>query len=248
MGLSSNSIIHFTKTSKALKGILEDNFRLAYCLEQIEIGGHSIEFAVPMVSFCDIPLSEIKSHINKYGKYGIGLTKEWAQNKKLNPVLYIDNKSSLSYSYLTIYKEYIINFKKTSDILDKKEKSIVDILRYIKNYQNKLVRGRKTFKEYRFSDEREWRYLIDFNEPANFILAKEVYTTKVQKEIANKNIRKYRLEFTPNDIKYIIIQRDSEISEFLDVLEYSKGNKYSYNDVKRLMTRIITTEQIMEDF
>jgi hypothetical protein len=96
MGLSSNSIIHFTNSKESLIGILNDNFKLFYCKENIIIGNRTFEFAVPMVSFCDIPLSEVKAHIEKYGKYGIGLTKEWAEKQKLNPVLYIEKDSFLS--------------------------------------------------------------------------------------------------------------------------------------------------------
>ncbi len=249
MGLSSNSIIHFTNSKESLKGILRENFRIFYCLEQVIIGNYGpIEFAVPMVSFCDIPLSEVKSHIKKYGAYGIGLTKEWAERQKLNPVLYVEKDSLLSRSYLTIYKEYLIDTKKTIAGSENKEKCIADILRYIKNYQNDLVKGGEIYKNYRFSDEREWRYVLEFNEKIEFILNKTNFDTDEKKQNANKIIENYRLEFNPNDIKYVIIQDDSEIPEFLDVLKTSKGNKYSYNDVERLMTRLITTEQIIGDF
>lgn len=249
MGLSSNTIIHFTNAKESLKGILRDNFKLYFSLEQVVIGGKGpLEFAVPMVSFCDIPLSEVKTHISKYGAYGIGLTKEWAERQKLNPVLYVEKDSFLSRSYLNVYKEYLLDSGKLLTDLDNKEKSIADILRYIKNYQNDLTRGGQVYKDYRFSDEREWRYVIDFKENKDFLLAKSFYDTDEKKKKANNKIEKFRLEFTPNDIKYVIIQNESEIPEFLDLLKTSKGNKYSYNDVERLMTRLITTEQIIGDF
>lgn len=89
MGLSSNSIIHFTNSSEALKGILRNNFRITYCKETIQLDKQTVTFHVPMVSFCDIPLFEIKNHIDSYGNYGLGLTKEWAIKNKLNPVIYI---------------------------------------------------------------------------------------------------------------------------------------------------------------
>ncbi len=249
MSLSSNTIVHFTNSKESLKGILRDNFKIFYCMEQLSIGGREpIEFAVPMVSFCDIPLSQVKSHIVKYGAYGIGLTKEWAEKQKLNPVLYVEKDSLLSRSYATAYKEYLVDPGKYIKDLDLKERSLADIMRYMKNYQNDLIRGGKVYKNYRYSDEREWRYVIDFNEDIRFLLDISSYNTDEKKILANETLEKYRLEFTPNDIKYVIIQDESEISEFLDVLKTSKGNKYSYNDVERLMTRIITTEQIISDF
>ena len=85
MGLSPSTLFHFTSKS-GLKGILKDNFKLKYCLEKINHREKPVEIAIPMVSFCDIKISEIKEHIEKYGYYGIGLSKKWAFEKGLNPV------------------------------------------------------------------------------------------------------------------------------------------------------------------
>ncbi len=245
MSLSSNSIIHFTNNKDALKGILTDNFRLSYCSEKVNLNEATIEFAAPMVSFCDIPLSQVKNHITKYGAYGIGLTKEWAEKQKLNPVIYIEKNSTLANSYLKIYTEYIVNSKKDLLSIDEKEKSIIDILRYIKNYQDDLTRGGTVHKNYRFSDEREWRYVLDYNKKAQYIYALD---SNFNKETANQSLVDDRLTFEPNDIKYVIIERESEIPEFLNLFRDAKGKNYSFHDVERLMTRIITTEQIVEDF
>ena len=137
MSLSSNSIIHFTNTKEKLQGILKSNFKIKYCKESIDFkDGGPVSFYVPMVSFCDIPLSEVKNHISKYGPYGIGLTKKWAEKNLLNPVLYLDKKSSLARSYWNLYDEYIL--KKHKDIdwvkLTDAEISILNLLRYMKNY------------------------------------------------------------------------------------------------------------------
>ena len=249
MGLSSNSIIHFTKEKEFLIGILQNNFKIHYCLEKLFIGDGSLEFAVPMVSFCDIPLSEVKIHLENYGPYGIGLTKEWAARQKLNPVLYIEKDSYLSASYYSAYDSYIETQNKNISEMAAHEKSMADILRYMKNYQGNLTRNRKnTIPDYRFSDEREWRYVIDFNEETEMFLSPDEYTTPEQKAQENDLIKDFRLEFTPNDIKYIIIEKEDEIIDFLNILRGAKGDKFSHNEVERLTTRIITTEQLMTDF
>lgn len=246
MSLSSNTIIHFTKTSDALKGILQENFKIKYCLESIFLDS-DLDYAAPMVSFCDIPLSQIKDHIGKYGAYGIGLTKEWAQKNKLNPVIYMQANSllakSINENYLEITTDEFVEWK----TLSTNQKNWLNILRYVKNYEADLSRGGEVIKNYRFSDEREWRYSPTYEDCIEMAINADAYKSEEQKNIINKGIENLRLEFEPNDIKYIIIERESEISEFLEILKKSKGNKYSYNDVERLMTRIITSEQIKTD-
>lgn len=243
MALSSSAVIHFTQSKKALEGILSDNFRLSYCKEKIVLENKLLEFLVPMVSFCDIPLSQIKEHIDNYGSYGIGLTKEWAERKKLNPVLYVEKNSFLSASIRKILLEYLKNTQKTLQTFDEKEKAILDVIRYMKNYQDDLIRGDKTIPNYRFSDEREWRYVLNYLE-----LEQPLHSAQEDKSILNSKISEKRLEFEPNDIKYVIIDNENEISDFLQILRNAKGKNYTHSDVERLMTRIITTEQIRKDF
>ncbi|MGK0256413.1 MAG: hypothetical protein ACI81I_001030 [Arcobacteraceae bacterium] len=245
MGLSSNSIIHFTNKKEYLQGILENNFQLSYCKEEFHYKDKCVPFYVPMVSFCDIPLSEMKNHIDSYGSYGIGLSKEWANRHKLNPVLYISKNSSLSNSYDTIFKKYIMDAAKTMSTLDDNEKSLVDILRYMKLYQNKLVRANgETIDNYRFSDEREWRYVLDYNKGVKFLIG----ANNFNKDSDNKMLLGHTLDFEPNDIKYIIVEQETEIQEFISFLKDKKGNKFPYHDIERLTTRIITVDQIKNDF
>ena len=226
MGLSSNSIIHFTNTKEKLKGILTENFKIKYCREEITFSDEiQVSFAAPMVSFCDIPFSEVKNHISNYGPYGIGLTKEWAERNGLNPVLYLDKKSSLAKSYWSIYDNYLLQSKKKIIELNLEENSMLDLLRYMKNYQNDLVRAGNVIRNYRFSDEREWRYVPTISEDYFMVLDAASYDTEEKKIAENNKLINLRLEFEPNDIKYIIIENDTELSEFLDILRTSKGKK-----------------------
>lgn len=253
MALSSNSIIHFTNTKEALKGILENNFNLKYCKEHIEIEDAEFDLGVPMVSFCDIPLSEVKDHISKYGSYGIGLTREWAIRNGLNPVLYLEKHSRLGQSLDKLY-DCLIEEEENTPIgeIPDESKAAHDLFRYIKNYEADLVRRGNVIRDYRFSDEREWRYVPCYTEKLAMILSRDVILGKNSeaseyKQKCEEDLKAYSLDFQPNDIKYIIIENDSEISEFVDLLRRAKGNKYSYNDIERLMTRILTTEQIISD-
>jgi len=79
MAISTNSILHYTKSIEALKGILSEGFKIKYCSEKLILTtgkGNGSFAAHPIISFCDIPLSNSARHFKSYGKYGIGLTKK----------------------------------------------------------------------------------------------------------------------------------------------------------------------------
>lgn len=245
MALSSNSIIHFTGKKAALRGILEGNFKIKYCREAIKFTNSAPSLGVPMVSFCDIPLSEVKEHIGKYGNYGIGLTKEWAARKKLNPVMYLQAGSLLSESLRQILVRR--HHKKRESI--EEDEALINIARYSKNYEGDLDRiGKPTIVNYRYSDEREWRYVPPLSDAQELILSEIILSNADEKKKADRALSDLRLVFEPDDIRYIIIKDESEIGYFIDVLRRAKGKTYPAHDIERLSTRILTTSQIITDF
>jgi hypothetical protein len=97
--LSSNTLFHFTGKANYLVSILLEGFKPRYCLEDFKmfefvLGKDSTDWAVPMVCFCDIPLSKVKDHVGKYGNFGIGLTKEWGISNGVSPLIYVNDKSA----------------------------------------------------------------------------------------------------------------------------------------------------------
>ena len=136
MGLSPSTLFHFT-SKKGLKGILQNNFKVKYCLEEIDNDEKPVEIAIPMVSFCNIKISEITEHIEKYGYYGIGLSKEWAFEKNLNPVIYMNSKSSLCSNLLSSIRK----IRTAEKIISSDYFNIANIIRYTKIYEGKLPRS-----------------------------------------------------------------------------------------------------------
>ena len=249
MALSSNTLIHITKNKTSLKGILSNDFKIKYCLEKTRSASFDYIFGVPMVSFCDIPLSQVKNHIKSYGSYGIGLSREWAIKNGLNPVLYIEENSVLAEHTFDVLYDKVLENKKVEELTET-ELALADFFRYTKNYQGELKRNGKLIKkDYRFSDEREWRYCPEKNilKKSPYIIDKHEHYIK-NKSKYNNPISKLRLKFSPDDITYIIIKSEKEISEFVRFLEDTKGKNFTLEQVRRLTTRIITTEQIHTDF
>jgi hypothetical protein len=245
MPLSSNSLIHLTKTKESLIGILHDGFKVHYCNEKICTKIGDVLFAVPCVCFCDIPLSEIKNHISNYGCYGIGLKKEWAIKKGLNPILYIEKESDIGGDIKSFLEHYNgINLIINNEVA---AAALINLLGYMKNYEGNSIRGDHTIPNYRYSDEREWRFVHNSHGAIPFLTPDDI---KTQEQINNVNIRieNIKLDFTPDDITYIIIKEESEILSFINIVRELKGEYYHLNQVEKLTTRILTVEQINTDF
>lgn len=256
MAINTSCVIHFTETIEALTGILKDNFKIHFCYEQYKYNNESENILVPMVSFCDIPLSKIKEHIEKYGKYGIGLTKEWAIRQGLNPIVYLSQNSQVanSYSGLDIILKNVNKNNSNIEVLKEAALKLIMLYAFTKQYSGILPR---TNKKYTFYDENEWRYVYQFQNidefypkfyPLILCANKEEKLISKHKIEANKLIENERLYFEPNDIKYIIVKDENDIMDIIKILEYDKGQKFSTIDIKRLTTRILTVEQIENDF
>lgn len=71
----TSTLFHYTKSVNTLLAILKEGLRFTYCLEEYPLVPDRT-VGVPMISFCDIPISDSVEHAQKYGSYAIGLTKE----------------------------------------------------------------------------------------------------------------------------------------------------------------------------
>lgn len=239
MALSTNSVFHFTKNIDVIKGILLSNFKIKYCLETIEAKHRTMKFAVPMTSFCDIPLSQVGSHIDKYGGYGLGLKKAWSKRKGLNPVLYLEKHS-------TILNDVLIREK----FMDNGNQAVQGFLRFTKNYEGELRRdGEIINKKYRFYDEREWRFCPTQEELLNNdpIIHDVEYYLQNKQEI-NQDLERMRLTFTVRDLTYIIVRDDEEINSIIRFLEQHILSHKDKSYLGILTSKIITVKQMKSDF
>ena len=63
--ISSNTLFHWTNKD-SLIGILKNEFKINYCRENLSLKRDiQMTIRVPLVSFCDIPLSESRNQMNK---------------------------------------------------------------------------------------------------------------------------------------------------------------------------------------
>lgn len=271
--VSANTLFHFTSSLGYLLGILTNNFYPRYCLEnhksffeeKVESKG------IPMVCFCDIPLSNIQNHTAVYGEYAIGLSKDWGKENKINPIMYFLEDSvfvetiKASFTEITQKTTAIQSYTEGKSSPESKfcensafgyyglHNGLMLILSYTKEYIGSATRNDKTTENIRFYDEREWRYVPDLLEmhedPPSFLSEAECLDSNLKRQ-RNKQLETsdMALKFGPNDIKYIIVSKETEIPEMIEKIRTIKQPKYTPGEIDLLITRIISLEQISQDF
>lgn len=234
MNLSSASLFHFTNNLDNIVNILKDGYYWPiYCPEVDKVNKDQIHaYAFPMVCFCDIPLSQTTEHTNDYGYYAIAMSKVWAKNKGVSPVLYYSGTESLAMRL----------FRRNESVVSKKDKVLW--LSMLKKIYGKTWSWKENgYRNKTLYNEREWRFI-----PQNIPL-KELFMNVAYKDFqgraASNNTRKYGLSFSYSDIRYIILKEDKEREEFLIKV---KGVISDEVTQKLLSSKLLTFEQIKEDF
>lgn len=256
--ISSNSLFHFTPQLEYLTDIFKRGFQPRYCFEDLKLNDtrsiRGYNFGIPMTCFCDISLGQISKHISTYGNYGIGMKKSWGIKNRLNPIIYVNSNSSVA-EPLSIIAECGLKLNKLKD----KEARIIGgdimnswsaLLMYSKPHSGKFTHNGKEFKDVKFYNEREWRYVpTDGENVAPFgTLNKEKMEDQKALELANKRLGLHRLNFEPEDVNYIFVKEESEIHKMVEDLRKIKSGKYDEKTIDILNSKILTTRQILEDF
>jgi hypothetical protein len=252
--ISPETLFHFTNNAQNLLGILKNEFQPRYCLEDWTMftmdGLHQLEIAIPMVCFCDLPLSKISKHLQFYGSYGIGLSKQWGVKKGINPILYLNEDAYIN-NYLATLRDFILPF--TNRKKDNHSTALLELFSFIKVYEGRIWRnGEYVIKK--FYDEREWRWVPRLSDIGYDItqkpyrLMREDYLNQEIKASADQQLSEHvKLSFEPDDIKYLIVREESEIVDMISNIRKIK-DKYSSNTIDLLTSRIISAEQILSDF
>jgi len=261
--ISSNTLFHFTNSIDHIRSILEDEFRPHISLEDLScIEPVGLKVAIPMVCFCDIPLSQTRSHMGYYGSYGIGMSKSWGIKNGVSPILYTYQSSPLSANLSSCiewtFKKY--NALKSSPYdnsgeVDLEEefvqhwKRLFRVVCFLKPYEGTFQRPGQLSEHVRFYDEREWRFVPELDgDLFDCLMSEEDYNNPTVLSKADQKLQKARISFEPDDIKFIIVYHDEEILPMIRVIEEIKGDRYEGDPIKLLCSKIICADNIAEDF
>lgn len=247
MVISANTLFHFTKDYMTLLSILKTKFYPRLCVEKcLWDNKGNLEFAIPVVCFCDIPLSSISDHAAKYGGYAIGLRKSWAIDHGVSPILYVHNKSVFVQQCKESFKGAIELAGIDGTNSPEKLSKALSMFFMMKQYEGvSIIDGKH--KKVRYYDEREWRYIPSLCEKTLNFLHMCDFSDKQKWALINKENEQYGVSFTPDDINYIIVQCEEEIVPLIHELSYIKGS-FPHKSVELLTSRILSMERIREDF
>lgn len=251
--ISSETLFHFTNTKDNLTSILENGFRPNLCLENYSfIGETGYETYIPIVCFCDIPLSKIQNHSKTYGNFAIGLSKTWAILHKITPIMYVYKDSPILRHIFDMSNSIKPNIEKENTLSPPGHLYV--LLQYMKLYEGKLPRKYNNPDTIKFYNEREWRYVVPYTE-VSFLPPISIFDKNYEDEDSlkfYKEMNKFTpLTFTPNDIEYIIVSENDEIPHIISDIERIMKDKYKINDeniIKQLIAKVNSIERIRKDF
>jgi len=211
MAISTDTLFHFPNARQHLTDILAQGFLPRYCLEDFSPLGNVTEdideqrVAFPFVCFCDIPLSQAQHHFEVYGRYALGLTKEWGITKGITPVLYAHGNSAMT-RLLPIFRERV----KAGDVNDPIVRYVIQVMCHLKPHEGTFWRRGRRLPNVRFYDEREWRFV-----PSNVMdlefLSLRGFNDESVRASANRDVEHLALSFTPRDLRYVIVDSADDI-------------------------------------
>ena len=198
MNIYSNSFFQRVPDYSIIVKILEQGFKAFYCREEIfrGKGKPSTFIGIPMISFCDIPLTHVAT--NNYGKCGMAMSRSWGRSRHLEPVLYYPNDIRAQSTKMVI---------KAADafIANRNEYDKYRILGYAKPMQ------KPTKQEGRSSDnyaEREWRKVYANPAPLKWLTDAEYQIYRGQTNNP-KNPVGLPLHFEVHDIDFILVDKNN---------------------------------------
>jgi hypothetical protein len=240
----ANTLFHFTPKFDILTDILKTGFWPRFCREEYEwLVRSRFSLRIPMVCFCDIPLSRIQSHTADYGAFGLGMTRAWGKRKGLNPLVYVKEGSAL---WKEFEKLHLIqgNPAHRNDTLSK---AFANLIGFAKPFEGPVNRGSNPTTNKEFYQECEWRHVLDAGDAGAFFTNDDKTKDTQLTDLANNASRKHPLSFDCNDIRYLLVESETYAEQLADFLHTEPALKFSTSECTRLTTRIEVLSSLQED-
>lgn len=212
MRVYSSSFFHYTESVDTVKKIIKDGFKVFYCKEEIYSDTGSEYIGIPMVSFCDIPLSCIDQINYGNGQVCIAMKRKWGVAHDLTPVLYYPKNKSCYSTKMII--DATNSFKSKNP-----DKSTYRILGYSKPITKITAVTGINSNNY---IEREWRKVYANQGTQSWLTIKEYNIYRGAKQTAKKQIGS-PLKFSVEDIDLIIVPQNT----IKDIVQYILDSQFN---------------------
>ncbi|MBQ7715010.1 MAG: hypothetical protein IJT70_03975 [Clostridia bacterium] len=258
----------------------------------ISNGSHTFrEVAILQKCFCDIPFHKLadtfsvvgvgeafeslslaeKSELEKnnthfayYGEYAIAFSKSWGEQKKLQPVHYLNTRSQFTKDFSSLFGMIF----SSDEIPDIYAQDILNRLAYIKPLRGIMQRRVKredapsiTVEIYKnFHDEREWRFVPsgEILTPLDLesVIANPTIIplfNEINKGLENERYKDLWLTFSYDDIRYIIVPDISARIEIIQaIMNLSEDCFERKEDISMqknvLISKILVLSEIRKDW
>ncbi|NSQ65080.1 hypothetical protein HRE96_13530 [Enterococcus faecalis] len=225
-----------------------------YVIEDVEYLKFPLftKLAIPMNCFCDIKLHTIIEHTAFYGEFGIGFKKSWLIEKGLQPIHYLNERSSYTQD-LTSELQSLLN--NPENIPEENQDYIFKKLFYIKPIQGSMWDKKKQkYVNKIFHDENEWRYVPIYLEESGFkpfirVGGRENIEVDEYRNTLNTAMfekEQLSLKFSFEDIRYLFVKDDEERIKLINFILYQL--KIEERQKAQLISKIQSIEDIKEDY
>lgn len=248
--MRTRTLFHFTSSIHILQAILKDQaFWPRFSLEDYTwiTQGDPFHLAFPLVSFCDIPIARVTEHTDYYGKFGIGLARDWGVKNGINPLLYLNGDCKICDEIRDAIVAIMGDREPTTDLEKERQRKGLALLSYTKPIIGAQKRGGKIEKK-DFYEESEWRFIpknIYLHE--DFMLDEEDFGKAQEVDKRNNWTRSESLlGFKPADIKYIFVENSKDLPRMVDYI-YTELKHLNQAEAKTLYTRLIALDDLLPD-
>jgi hypothetical protein len=231
--------------------ILKIGFIPSYSKEFLLTNGGIFSFSVPIVSFCDIPLSQIGEHVKKYGGYAIGVNTKFAELNGCNRVFYLDPYSHAAEAFINVLK-YMQDRKNSVDEDESLLGLYVNTMKLFQNVKNRvgiLKRKNLSTPGYEFYKEMEWRYVPSLDQSGLPLIVWEQDYAIFQRHFPTKpHLPDYALPLSFSDINWIVVKSNSDVPKIVSEIRKLQHLYASDEELNLLFSKVLTVEQIERDF
>lgn len=271
----TGSLFHYTDW-KGLKSILQTGLIPNYCKEEHpQWDGETEITGIPMVSFCDIPLTSSDAFTSRYNRHhAIALSKKIAGEKHINPLLYmVDEKLAWTLASNRMneerlkeeYEKQTVDLKGATDVQDAifekvyaglkstwAKLAVQHLYGYTKRY---IVKHRG--EDVVTYEENEWRYVVGESDKVKWYWGEEEYNKwrgdGERKPEPSPELKELKIKFEPKDVNHIIVERDEQVPRMIDFIGSLRQfggieGDIDDNDKKMLMSKVISFQSIKSDF